>query len=165
MTLALFTFHGALFLTLRVDGELKRRARRAALAAGPISAVLVLAFLVWTYINAVNAHEKGIVPGIIPIAAIVLPFVAGTLARAGRTAYAFARDRALDRAHLRNAVSQSLSPRARLEHRQGVQSDHLFDELEPLHPDRDVDGRGRADPCRPDLPGLDVLGVPRAPYG
>ncbi len=90
MTLALFTFHGALFLTLRVDGDLQRRARRAALATGPVAAVLVLAFLVWTYINAVDAHEKGIVPGIIPIAAIVLPFVAGTLARAGRTAYAFA---------------------------------------------------------------------------
>jgi cytochrome d ubiquinol oxidase subunit II len=89
MTLTLFTFHGALFLTLRVDGELKRRARRAALAIGPIAAVLVLVFLVWTYINAVHVHEKGIVPGIIPIAAIVLPFVAGTLARAGRTAYAF----------------------------------------------------------------------------
>ena len=89
MTLALFTFHGALFLTLRVDGELKRRARRAALATGPIAAILVLVFLVWTYVNAVHAHEKGIVPGIIPIAAIVLPFVAGTLARAGRTTYAF----------------------------------------------------------------------------
>jgi cytochrome d ubiquinol oxidase subunit II len=87
--LALFVFHGALFLTLRVDGELKKRARRAALAAGPVAAVLVLAFLVWTYVNAVHIHEKGIVPGIVPIAAIVLPFVAGTLARAGRTAYAF----------------------------------------------------------------------------
>ncbi len=89
MTLTLFTFHGALFLTLRVEGELKRRARRAALVVGPVAALLVLAFLVWTYVNAVHAHEKGIVPGIIPIAAIVLPFVAGTLARAGRTGYAF----------------------------------------------------------------------------
>ena len=89
MTLALFTFHGALFLTLRVDGELHRRARRAALATGPIAAILVLVFLVWTYVNAVHAHQKGIVPGIIPIAAIVAPFVAGTLVRAGRTAYAF----------------------------------------------------------------------------
>ena len=89
-TLALFTFHGALFLTLRVDGDLQRRSRRAALATGPVAAILVLAFLVWTYINAVHAHEKGIVPGIIPIAAIVLPFVAGTLARARHTGYAFA---------------------------------------------------------------------------
>jgi cytochrome bd ubiquinol oxidase subunit II len=89
MTLALFTFHGALFLTLRLEGGLERRARRAAITSGPIAAVLVLVFLVWTYVNAVDAHEKGIVPGIIPIAAIVLPFVAGTLARAGRTAYAF----------------------------------------------------------------------------
>src|SRR4029077_13046768 len=59
MTLALFTFHGALFLTLRLEGPLERRARRAALASGPIAAVLVLVFLVWTYVNAVDAHEKG----------------------------------------------------------------------------------------------------------
>jgi cytochrome bd ubiquinol oxidase subunit II len=89
MTLALFAFHGALFLTLRVEGELERRARHAALAVGPIAALLVLAFLVWTYVNAVHVHEKGIVPGVIPIAAIVLPFAAARLVRAGRTAYAF----------------------------------------------------------------------------
>ena len=131
MTVALFTFHGALFLTLRVDGELERRARHAALVTGPIAAVLVLVFLVWTYINAVDAHEKGIVPGIIPIAAIVLPFVAGTLARAGRNRLRVHRDRALDRARLRHAVPQPLSARARLEHRQGVQSHDLLDELDP----------------------------------
>ena len=50
----------------------------------------MLGFLIWTYVNAVHAHEKGIVPGIVPIAAIVLPFVAGTLVRAGLTGYAFA---------------------------------------------------------------------------
>ena len=89
-TLALFTFHGALFLTLRLRGELEQRARRAALSLAAPAALLVLGFLIWTYVNAVHAHEKGIVPGIVPIAAIVLPFVAGTLVRAGRTGYAFA---------------------------------------------------------------------------
>ena len=90
MSLALFSFHGALFLTLRTQGELEARSRRVALRLAAPAALLVLGFLVWTYVNAVHAHEKGIVPGIIPIAAIVLPFVAGTLVRAGRTGFAFA---------------------------------------------------------------------------
>ena len=116
-TLALFTFHGALFLTLRVDGDLQRRSRRAALATGPVAAILVLAFLVWTYVNAVHAHEKGIVPGIIPIAAIV-PAVRRRHARA-RTPHRLRvrRDRALDRAPDRHALPQPVSARARLEHR------------------------------------------------
>ena len=149
----------------RSTAELERRARRAALTTGPIAAVLVLVFLVWTYINAVHAHEKGIVPGIIPIAAIVLPFVAGTLATARRPHRLCVHgDRVLDRARLRHSVPESLSARARLEHRQGVQSDDLLDELDPLHTHRDVGCRGCADACRPRLSGLDVLGVPRAPH-
>ena len=88
--LTLFAFHGALFITVRTGGELERRGRRTALTLAAPAALLVLGFLVWTYVNAVDAHEKGIVPGIVPIAAIVLPFAAGTLVRAGRAGWAFA---------------------------------------------------------------------------
>src|SRR5581483_10796704 len=89
-TLALFAFHGALFLTLRTSGELQRRARRAALVLALPAAGLVFGFLVWTYANAVAAHEKGLVPGVIPIAAMVLPFAAWTFSRAARDGLAFA---------------------------------------------------------------------------
>ena len=82
-TLVLFSFHGALFLTLRTKGELELRARGFALRLALPAAGLVLAFLVWTYVNAVHAHDKGIVPGVIPVAALALPFAAGAFVRAG----------------------------------------------------------------------------------
>jgi cytochrome bd ubiquinol oxidase subunit II len=88
--LVLFAFHGALFLTLRLSGELELRARGLALRLAMPAALLVLGFLIWTYVNAASAHDKGLVPGIIPIAAIALPFAAGALARAGKAGWAFA---------------------------------------------------------------------------
>jgi cytochrome bd ubiquinol oxidase subunit II len=89
-TLALFTFHGALFLALRTTGELHERARHAAARLALPAAALVLGFLVWTYVNAASAHNKGLVPGVIPIAAMFLPFAAWGFVRAGRDAFAFA---------------------------------------------------------------------------
>jgi cytochrome bd ubiquinol oxidase subunit II len=89
-TLALFTFHGALFLTLRTHGELQRRARRTSLSLALPAALLVIGFLIWTYANAASAHNKGIVPGVIPIAAMFLPFGAWGLVRAGKDGWAFA---------------------------------------------------------------------------
>jgi cytochrome d ubiquinol oxidase subunit II len=89
-TLALFTFHGAIFLTLRTTGDLERRARAAADALSVPAALLVFGFLVWTWANAVDAGDKGIVPGIVPIAAMVLPFAAWGFLRARRDGFAFA---------------------------------------------------------------------------
>jgi cytochrome bd ubiquinol oxidase subunit II len=88
-TLVLFTFHGALFLALRTAGELELRARGFALRLAGPAALLVAAFLIWTYVNAVHVHDKGIVPGVIPIAAMALPFGAGAFLRAGRVGWAF----------------------------------------------------------------------------
>jgi cytochrome bd ubiquinol oxidase subunit II len=89
-SLALFTFHGALFLTIRTSGALHERARRAAGILALPAAGLVFGFLVWTYANAASAHNKGLVPGVIPITAMLLPFGAWGLTRAGRDALAFA---------------------------------------------------------------------------
>jgi len=89
-SLGLFTFHGALFLTLRTTGELHERSRRAAVTLAFPAAALVLGFLVWTYVNAASAHNKGLVPGVIPIAAMLLPFAAGALVRGGKDGFAFA---------------------------------------------------------------------------
>ena len=89
-SLVLFAFHGALFLDLRTTGELEARGNEAARRLALPAALLVLGFLAWTYANAVGGNGKGIVPGIIPIAAICLPFAAGALVRAGKTGWAFA---------------------------------------------------------------------------
>jgi cytochrome bd ubiquinol oxidase subunit II len=88
--LVLFAFHGALFLGLRTTGALERRANDAAVRLALPAALLVLGFLVWTWANAASAHDKGLVPGIVPIAAICLPFAAGAFVRGGRTGFAFA---------------------------------------------------------------------------
>jgi cytochrome d ubiquinol oxidase subunit II len=89
-SLVLFAFHGALFLSLRTTGELAERSRRQALRLALPASLLVLGFLIWTWANAVDAHDKGLVPGVIPIAALCLPFAAGAFARSGRAAAAFA---------------------------------------------------------------------------
>ena len=86
--LALFAFHGALFLGLRTSGALEERARDVALRLGPAAALLVAGFLAWTYANA-RTNGDGLVPGVVPIAAICLPFAALALARAGKNGWAF----------------------------------------------------------------------------
>lgn len=73
-SLALFTLHGAAFLTLKTRGEIRTRARAVARRIALPTAGLVLAFLAWTYLNAVDHDHKGMVPGILPVAAILLAF-------------------------------------------------------------------------------------------
>jgi len=49
--LLVFLFHGASFLTLRVEGELIERARRAAITIGALAALAFLSLVGLTYIN------------------------------------------------------------------------------------------------------------------
>jgi cytochrome bd ubiquinol oxidase subunit II len=48
VTLTVFLTHGALFLSLRTEGELSERAKSVALRTFPIAAVAAVAFLAWT---------------------------------------------------------------------------------------------------------------------
>jgi cytochrome d ubiquinol oxidase subunit II len=48
VTLVLFLSHGAIFLTLRLRGDMVERARAVARAAARLAATLMLAFLAWT---------------------------------------------------------------------------------------------------------------------
>jgi cytochrome bd ubiquinol oxidase subunit II len=50
-TLTVFTAHGAVFLALKTDGDLRDSARKAALLAGVAAAVCAAAFLLWTLIH------------------------------------------------------------------------------------------------------------------
>ncbi len=50
-TLSVFTLHGAVFLALKTDGELRDRARKAVLLLGPIAAACAVVFLSWTQIH------------------------------------------------------------------------------------------------------------------
>jgi cytochrome bd ubiquinol oxidase subunit II len=59
-TLAMFLFHGMIFLTLRVEGPMVARAQRAGRIVGPAAAAAAIAFLAWTI--ATQADRGGIEP-------------------------------------------------------------------------------------------------------
>ena len=66
----LFTLHGAVFLTLRTDGDVLQRARAVARRLAWPAALAVIGFLVWTYVNAERAAYLGLVPPLVPVAAM-----------------------------------------------------------------------------------------------
>ena len=85
-SLVLFTLHGALFLSLKTRGEVEERARSAARNLGATALVLVLAFLIWTYVN----HGTGeVVPGLVPILVLALLGTVPWLVRQALTGWAF----------------------------------------------------------------------------
>ena len=88
-SLALFTLHGAVYLSLKTTDEMAERARRAARWLSPPVALLVFGFLAWTYANAVSAHDRGIVPGVVPLAAVGLTLAMPLIVRSRRDGLAF----------------------------------------------------------------------------
>jgi cytochrome d ubiquinol oxidase subunit II len=67
VTLVLFLSHGAVFLTLRLRGDMVGRARAVARRAAPAAALLMLAFLVWTI---ADQSDRGGVDGLSVVCAI-----------------------------------------------------------------------------------------------
>ena len=86
---ALFLLHGATYLTLKLPGLLGESAHTvASRLAWPVT-VVVLGFLTYTFINALNANNTGVVPGPIPLAAIALVGVSAILLAARFHGWAF----------------------------------------------------------------------------
>ncbi|MGX5214187.1 cytochrome d ubiquinol oxidase subunit II [Streptomyces violaceus] len=85
VTLALFTFHGTVFVGLKTVGEIRERARTLALRVGLVTAVLALAFLMWT--QADRGDGASLVAVVVAVASLLVALVA---ARAGREGWAFA---------------------------------------------------------------------------
>lgn len=73
-TLSLFTLHGAVFLTLKTDGPVRVRARRATLIAACVAVPAGAGFLLWTQF----AHGKPWTLPLVLVAALAL--VAGVVA-------------------------------------------------------------------------------------
>jgi cytochrome bd ubiquinol oxidase subunit II len=83
-TLTLFTLHGAVFLALKTDGEMRQRANALAARLGIPVVVIAAAFLVWTAI----AHFDGVGVALFVVAAVTL--VAAVIAnKLGREGWAF----------------------------------------------------------------------------
>ena len=85
VTLSLFTFHGTVFVGLKTVGEIRERARKLALRVGLVTALLALAFLLWTQSD--RGDGASLVAMVAAVASILMALVA---ARAGREGWAFA---------------------------------------------------------------------------
>jgi cytochrome d ubiquinol oxidase subunit II len=87
---ALFAFHGACYLTLRTDGDLRDRAHSAARRLAVPAVVLGAGYVVWTVVVAVDTNDKSALPPAVPgVAAIAAVLAAAVLAATGRDGLAF----------------------------------------------------------------------------
>ena len=90
-SLAMFTAHGATFLSLKTAGPLAARAARVAASLSPLAGALVVGTAAW--LSADGSHGPGALGGTVPVvlaAGCGLAFaVSGILARAGRPGVAF----------------------------------------------------------------------------
>ncbi|GAA4858732.1 cytochrome d ubiquinol oxidase subunit II [Kitasatospora terrestris] len=80
-TLALFTFHGALFAALKTVGDIRERARAQALVLGAVTAVLALVFLIWTQAHGGNGWS--LAATVVAVLALLGALAANQLAREG----------------------------------------------------------------------------------
>jgi len=90
-SLAMFTAHGATFLSLKTAGPLAARAARVAASLSPLAGALVVGTAAW--LSADGSHGPGALGGTVPVvlaAGCGLAFaVSGILTRAGRPGVAF----------------------------------------------------------------------------
>ncbi len=84
-TLALFLSHGAIFLSLRMKGELVQRSRALARRASAVATALLAGFMIWTTIDQSS-------PGGVKVSALVLAVAAVLLAGAVPAVLARERD-------------------------------------------------------------------------
>ncbi|HET7900942.1 MAG TPA: cytochrome d ubiquinol oxidase subunit II [Candidatus Nanopelagicales bacterium] len=86
VTLGLFTTHGAVFLALKTDGEIRTRANALAGQIGVVTAVLAVLFGVWTQLS----HSNNAVASAVVLALVVIAWVGALAAnRMGREGWAF----------------------------------------------------------------------------
>ena len=83
-TLLLFATHGAVFVSLKTDGEIRHRARALAVRVGLVAAVVAVAFLVWTQLATGSAGSA--VAFVVAAAALVGGLL---MASRGREGWAF----------------------------------------------------------------------------
>ena len=89
MSLSLFTLHGAVFLTLKTEGEITDRARVLGQRLWWPAAVTTIGFLAWSFANAVRGEDFGVVPDLVPVTAIAAVLAAGWLLRERLDGWAF----------------------------------------------------------------------------
>ncbi|MFE7589945.1 cytochrome d ubiquinol oxidase subunit II [Kitasatospora sp. NPDC057512] len=81
VTLALFTLHGSVFAALKTVGEIRERARKAALISGLATAALALAFLTWTQVD--HGNGRSLAAMTVAVVALLGALTANQLGREG----------------------------------------------------------------------------------
>jgi cytochrome d ubiquinol oxidase subunit II len=84
-SLVLFTLHGALFLSVKAEGDVCDRASAATKPLSIAATGAMAVAMVWSYIQA----ESGVIPGLLPIAAVALLGVVIWLVRSEMFGWAF----------------------------------------------------------------------------
>jgi cytochrome bd ubiquinol oxidase subunit II len=86
----LFALHGAAFLSLRAEGELRERAIAAARRLSPPVALVVVGFLAWTVAVAVDRNDRDVLAPLVPAALGGIALVLGVVfARRRRSGWVF----------------------------------------------------------------------------
>ena len=154
---ALFLTHGAIFVALKTDGNIRYEARLIAQRVGIVAAGLAVVLLVWIGLARRQAR-------------VVADHRRGGGRPAGRHRGQPGRTRGLGlhghgRHHRpggRDVLHRALPQRHAVEHQPGLQPDDRERIQHGLHPQGDDDRGAHLHADRPDLPGLDVLGLPEA---
>jgi cytochrome d ubiquinol oxidase subunit II len=85
-----FSLHGAIFLSLKLSGELKEKAQVAARRMWPVTVLVLIALLVATYFETDLLASLGVNPGFIPLTAILAILLCGYFIYKKMSGWAFA---------------------------------------------------------------------------
>lgn len=88
-TLAIFTLHGAVYLSLKTSGPVMELARKAAWRLWPAAVVSLGLFFAGTYIETDILDQLGVNPGIVPIGAAMAVLATGYFLRVRREGWGF----------------------------------------------------------------------------
>lgn len=88
-SLAMFTLHGAVFLALKTDGDVRDRARSAAMKLWLPAVALVFLFALLTALMTDVIQRLGYNPGVVPAAGVVSVLLVRYFLRQGREGWAF----------------------------------------------------------------------------
>jgi cytochrome d ubiquinol oxidase subunit II len=88
-TLTAFTLYGAIFISLKTEGELRLKARAAARRLWLVVVLVLLALLIATYFETDFVARLGVNPGVIPLTGMVAILLSGYFINKNREGWAF----------------------------------------------------------------------------
>ncbi len=88
-TVLSFILHGAIFLTLKLSGDLAEKAHRVAQRTWPVVVAAMVILLAGTYLSTDFLKQLGVDPGFVPLTGLVALFLSGYFLRSQQNGWAF----------------------------------------------------------------------------